>query len=195
MNTWLVSDYHFSHQNVIRYDNRPFSTIEEMDETLIKNWNKVVKDGDMVYILGDFGLCPLGKIKEILDQLKGTKILILGNHDRHSITSYYNAEFSLVVNEVTVKFGKTMFKLSHYPYREGELYQWWEMFRFGKDYRSINKKRPIRGIEDFLIHGHTHSGAVKINKDKKQIHVGCWLWNYTPVNIQQIHALIHKEGK
>lgn len=196
MNIFFTSDWHIGHENCLKYDNRPFETTEEGDKALIDNYNSVVKEGDIVYFLGDFGLTNLHRIKEVLSQLNSkNNILILGNHDRHSITSYYNAGFSLVVNEVTVKFGKTMFKLSHYPYKEGELKQWWEMFRFGKDYRSINKKRPIKGIEDFLIHGHIHSGAVKINKDKKQIHVGCWLWNYTPVNIQQIHALIHKEDK
>ena len=197
MNVFFTSDTHWLHSNVIRYDNRPFSTVEEMDETLIKNWNKVVKDGDIVYCLGDFGFCSLGKIKDILDRLKGTKILVLGNHDRHSVTGYYNAGFSLVCNELTIKFGKTMCKLSHYPYRESKLKQWWEMFRFKKDYRSINKRRPVRGIEEVLLHGHTHSGSVMIDKKRKQIHVGCFLHNYTPVSLQKVLNMIQeiKEGK
>ena len=53
---YYIGDMHLGHENVIKYDNRPFATIEEMDATLIDNWNRVVTEEDHVYILGDF--CP-----------------------------------------------------------------------------------------------------------------------------------------
>ena len=56
------------HKNILIYDKRPFATVEEMDKALIDNWNSVVKDGDLVYVLGDFGFVSLSRIKEILDQ-------------------------------------------------------------------------------------------------------------------------------
>ena len=71
-----------SERNVIVYSNRPFDFIEEHDETLIDNWNSVVKDRDLVYINGDFSLTSVEKTKEYLDRLRGKKIMIVGDHDR-----------------------------------------------------------------------------------------------------------------
>ena len=50
---FYIADLHFGHKNIIRYDNRQFASVDEMDNTLIKNWNSVVSNDDTVYILGD----------------------------------------------------------------------------------------------------------------------------------------------
>ena len=78
---FYISDLHFGHWNIVRYDNRPFKSIEEMDNTLIENWNKVVSNEDMVYILGDISWHDENKTAEIFKQLNGIKVLIRGNHD------------------------------------------------------------------------------------------------------------------
>ena len=80
-NTWFTSDTHYWHSNVIKYCNRPFSSVEEMNEALIDNWNAVVKDGDTVFHLGDVIFAGVTKAREIIPRLKGNKILIRGNHD------------------------------------------------------------------------------------------------------------------
>ncbi|MFH1797956.1 MAG: hypothetical protein ABH844_01235 [Candidatus Omnitrophota bacterium] len=54
MNYWWISDYHFSHANIIRYSNRPFETVEEMNEVIIRKHNERVKPEDTVFFLGDF---------------------------------------------------------------------------------------------------------------------------------------------
>ena len=51
---FYISDCHFGHNNVIQYDGRPFSSVDEMDEIMIENWKKRVKEEDEVYIIGDF---------------------------------------------------------------------------------------------------------------------------------------------
>lgn len=81
---FFIADTHFGGENIRRYENRPFVTVEEMDEKLIENWNKIVTERDTVYVLGDFSdYMDEEKEKKILAQLKGTKILVMGNHDRH----------------------------------------------------------------------------------------------------------------
>lgn len=76
--TFFTSDTHFGHRRIIELCLRPFSSVEEMDEALIANWNARVGRGDRVFHLGDFAFVPSDPI---LDRLNGQKILILGNHD------------------------------------------------------------------------------------------------------------------
>lgn len=85
---YFISDTHFNHSNIIEYCNRPFNDIKEMNDTLINNWNSVVKKDDIVYHLGDFALADEEKLKELYSKLNGTIILIRGNHDGKSAKYY-----------------------------------------------------------------------------------------------------------
>jgi len=80
---WFTTDPHYGHWNIVKYCNRPFSSIEEMNKTLIDKWNSVIKPEDLVYVVGDITMSySKKKMKEIFDQLNGEKILIKGNHDK-----------------------------------------------------------------------------------------------------------------
>jgi calcineurin-like phosphoesterase family protein len=81
---FYTSDHHFGHQSVIQHCNRPFADADEMDAAMIANWNRVVGPQDIVYCLGDFSLYGVERTKEIFDQLRGRKFLVLGNHDLDS---------------------------------------------------------------------------------------------------------------
>jgi calcineurin-like phosphoesterase family protein len=116
MKTYIISDNHFFHKNIIQYANRPFRNIYEMNQTMIQRWNETVGDKDLVYHLGDF--C-LGKVKEnipeIIKKLNGYKVLILGNHDRLPKVVYLDFGFIGVHKELELLIdGKRIF-LSHYP--------------------------------------------------------------------------------
>ena len=78
---YFTSDLHFWHKNAIIYTNRPFETVEEMNEKLIEYWNKTVHANDEVYILGDVTMVRPGRATEIISRLKGRKYLLMGNHD------------------------------------------------------------------------------------------------------------------
>ena len=115
---YFISDLHFGHANcAMRY--RGFSSVEEMNELLIQNWNAKVTEDDTVYILGDFsfrsGIAPLAYAK----QLKGRKILIRGNHDSSWVKSCSPDKFAACFEDYrdycTVKIGKTRCVLFHYP--------------------------------------------------------------------------------
>lgn len=110
---FLIGDTHFNHKNIINYCDRPFSSVEEMNKTLIRNWNSVVKRDDKVIVVGDFALCGKDKIIEIGQQLNGKKTLILGNHDRASIKTYYDAGFEFVSKYPIVL--DDWYIISHHP--------------------------------------------------------------------------------
>lgn len=75
---WLSADLHLGHFNIIRYTNRPFKSVEEMNKTLIRNWNNKVKEEDQVIFLGDFAF---GDPAPYLRRLKGNIVFCKGNHD------------------------------------------------------------------------------------------------------------------
>lgn len=110
---FYIGDTHFGHANVIKYDERPFKSVEEMDEDIIANWNSRVANGDLVYILGDLSWYGEEKTVEILNRLNGSKILIRGNHD--DIGTNAKKCFAKVCDYLEVKDGDTRVILSHYP--------------------------------------------------------------------------------
>jgi len=83
MKIWFTSDWHLSHENVIKYCNRPFDNVYEMNKTIINNHNELVSDEDLVYFLGD--MCFNDKSLKWLENINGNFIYIRGNHDPKSI--------------------------------------------------------------------------------------------------------------
>lgn len=117
----FVSDTHFGHQNIILYSNRPFSSVEEMNEKLILNWNAVVDPKDTVYHLGDFAFLPYDALKKIARRLNGEVHLILGNHDKEIIKNrsdlLNSGTFKTIQNYVEVKHDGEFIVLFHYGQR------------------------------------------------------------------------------
>lgn len=94
---FVCSDLHFSHERIILYENRPFKDIDDMNSGLIKRWNNVVSNDDKVFVLGDVAFCSKEKTKEIIEQLNGYKILVMGNHDKErSVRFWHDAGFDIV---------------------------------------------------------------------------------------------------
>lgn len=83
MNEYFISDTHFNHNNIILFCDRPFTSTEHMNSYLIQQWNKTITKRDKIFFLGDFYFGNKTEIKNIVQQLNGYKIIILGNHDRH----------------------------------------------------------------------------------------------------------------
>ena len=185
-----ISDLHLSHANIIKFDRRPFDSVEEMNGTLINNWNRVVKNGDTTYILGDFCWGKEPEWIEILDKLNGNKVLIRGNHDLRQMSKKLKDKFAYVKDRHEISdFGKKII-MSHYP----EL-----------AYKSSYNENV------FMLHGHVHyhtNEAMLIRKWVKElqenhkndwdnrgqiINVGCMLkeMDYTPRTLMEI---LHSNG-
>lgn len=178
VNTFFTSDHHFKHSNIIKLCNRPFESIEEMNEVCIERWNSVVSPGDLVYYLGDFSLDPTA-VKEFLPQLNGYKVLIQGNHDKcfkgkeKWVDLYKKWGFLEVIHRKTIKIWKYQVLLCHFPYKNDQGARYY-------DHRPEDKG-------NFLLHGHTHS---KDKVLKKMIHIGVDAWNFTPVPLEEIEGLM-----
>jgi calcineurin-like phosphoesterase family protein len=121
---WFTSDTHFDHANILKYANRPFQGIEEMNEALIANWNAIVQPGDVVYHLGDFAFKRHAYFAE---RLHGQIVLVEGSHDR--MDSKSQKAFQCVGPRHTVK-GDPDIILSHYAMRvwPRSHYGTWHLF-------------------------------------------------------------------
>ena len=130
---YVMSDTHFGHKNVIQYCRPNFKSVEEMDETLIKNWNDTVDNDDTVFFLGDFALGPSERLVELGKRLNGKKILIRGNHDRASDTKFREAGFQDIFKkpllmhfdkfDITIEFSHAPNQEAVYPNVYGHLHE------------------------------------------------------------------------
>lgn len=121
-NTYFISDPHFGHKNIIKYANRPFESVDNMNETIIKNWNNLIKPNDEVYILGDVSLTNQEETNKILNRLNGRLYLIKGNHEKSVMSSKENRDrFEWLKDYYELKYeynGKrNMIVMCHYAMR------------------------------------------------------------------------------
>ncbi len=160
---YLTSDTHFFHHNIIKYCNRPFESVEHMNEILIQNWNSVVKQGDIVYHLGDvaMGYQP-EEFKKLWPRLNGRKRLIVGNHDDIKFLSSGGFFDKVMMWRV---FMDQKLLLTHVPVQEDSIHE------------------RIVQAGGCNIHGHTHDTGSPKGPYRS---VCVELTNYTPVNIEEL---------
>ena len=168
---FVTSDQHFNHENIIKYCNRPFSSVEEMNEEMIKRWNTVVSKDDTVFVLGDFFMGRLTEIKDILLRLNGHIMLVEGNHDKDNkiatMTSYGNIKnlgplFSMNYRGIDIVMG-------HYP--------------IDFDLRDMVSKTSKKMV---FLYGHIHNLAPKGLDRGCFYHVGVDTNDFTPVDLDSI---------
>jgi len=115
--TFFIADLHLGHKNILSYDNRPFKTIEEHDNTIINNWNKTVTPDDDIYILGDISWHNIDDTIKIFQSLHGKKHLIIGNHDKSQLKNKSIRDLFVEIKdykEIILPDNKIIV-LSHYP--------------------------------------------------------------------------------
>ena len=182
---YYIADTHFGHANILKYDNRPFMSVEEMNKTIISNWNLVVSDVDTVYMLGDVSWYSLAsrKTSGILNRLNGNKILIRGNHDNR-LSDIDKKYFSQIrdyaeITDYDVGANGVRIVLSHYPI-------------------PFYKNMPHG---DYHFYGHIHNGwdhnmmehwrkeiENLYQREWRGYNVGCMMpyMNYTPRTFREI---------
>ena len=114
---FYTSDLHLDHKRIIEYEDRPYYDIEDMNQDIIRRWNKKVGPDDEVYILGDFCFDNKGpRTMNFLNQLNGKKYLIVGNHDAFlSSKNFDRSLFEWIKNYAEIYDGEDFVCLFHYP--------------------------------------------------------------------------------
>ena len=197
--TFFTSDLHFGHQNVIDFSKRPFRDVDHQTSVLISKYNSVVPENGVCFLGGDIGFCGSGDLREIIDQLNGTKILIIGNHDKR-YNSMYNAGFDAVMHMARFQIAGQTVTMSHCPLLglPRENTEGMKNHDGTEDWHgSTNPKRRPYTCEDkgqFHLHGHIHSpNSGKSKKiSNRQYDIGVDANNYMPVSIGQIESWITK---
>lgn len=169
---WVISDTHFNHANIIKYCNRPFSSVEEMNEVLITSWNIMVSENDTVYHLGDFAMGDKSLVPDFIKRLNGNIKFILGNHDNVNVM---NAITKPTWEEV-IKVGKKLVIMNHYPF---------------SSLPDPSSNKPV-----IQLHGHVHSTPDNPWPGlPNQYDVGVDNNNFRPISLfealQKVHQQIH----
>lgn len=168
-----ISDLHFGHRNCIKFDNRDFNDVADMDKQMICLWNESVADDDDVYIIGDFIYRSMHDETWYLQQLKGKKHLIKGNHDAKLLQnkkalSYFESIDTMLGIFDFYKGEKIQVILCHYPMVE------WYNSRHGS----------------WHIHGHIHCDIGQTAKYmagiQRTLNASAQMNNYKPVSLEEL---------
>ena len=167
---YFIADTHFGHENILKLCDRPFDTIKEMNETIVRNWNKRVKGSDTIYILGDlFFKCEDPGL--ILWRLNGKKRLIVGNYDEQWMKRVNCAKYFASVDElIQISYDGYTMTLCHYP-----------MLSWNRQMRS------------FMVFGHIHANTDMefwpyIKARDNMLNAGVDVNGYMPVTFDEMLA-------
>ena len=179
---FVTADLHLGHENIIRFCNRPFANADEMNEALVERWNAVVKDNDIVFLLGDVALGGAQLYDRYLPQLKGRKFLIYGNHDFRNMRERYLRYFEQVALKMFISVDGQPIILNHEP-----------LLCFGgqQDNRTWH------------LFGHVHTSKTgRQGSDYQRVRtmctptmydVGVDFNNFTPIRFQDLKAQIDRQ--
>ncbi len=166
---YYIADTHFGHRNVLTFDNRPFSDVDEMDREMIRYWNGTVRAEDEVYIVGDFVYHNERPAEWYLSQLRGRKYLIIGNHDTKLLKNEKAMGYFEAVDKMMhVSDEGHQICICHFPLAE------WNGF-----YRGA-----------LHIYGHIHNRQDETWKFMRNrqgaYNAGCMLHGYRPVTLREL---------
>jgi len=169
---WFISDTHFNHANILNFTDevgnliRPgFSSVEDMNNTMIENWNASVKPQDKIYHLGDVFFGPSDDYEKIHNQLNGHKRLLWGNHDddAHRLMRLFEK------TDVIRRFDEFNFICSHLAMHPFSCY---------------NHRKKIRMVN---VHGHIHQHNID---EPQYINISVEMTNYAPVHIDSLVQMV-----
>lgn len=169
---YFTSDTHFGHANILKYCNRPFKDIADMNTRMIQMWNERVKPDDTVYHLGDFAMGQKQNIY-IRQRLNGTIILVKGNHDRKDDVML-SAGFNEVHRSLELELDGYKLYLAHIPIHLPDPTD--------RSYDPSLIPTPPKYYDYFLC-GHVH---IQWKRQGKTINVGVDVSDYIPLTLTEL---------
>jgi calcineurin-like phosphoesterase family protein len=199
---FFTSDLHHGHRKSLEFDKRPFTDLFHMHRVLMNNFNNTVPKDGLTYFLGDVGFSKGDELRDFVTKLNGTKVLVLGNHDKGA-NAMYNVGFDVVLYGAKLVIASQIVTLSHCPlkglYREDTAGM--KGGAVGENWHGESREKfacyTQENFGQFHLHGHVHSpnGGKSQKILDKQFDVGVVANNYTPVNISVIESWIAKYGR
>jgi len=174
---FVTADLHLYHQNIIKFQNRPFKSVEEMHEVMIRNHNAIVTQNDTTYYLGDVSFGDPVATVEIFNRLNGKKILVRGNHDKDQLIH------ALKKND-TIRIFRDYLELYHKPSK---------LVVVMMHYPILSWRNASHG--SIHLHGHSHGGIDHLNTNERRMDVGVDSNNFTPLLIDDVVAKLQKIPK
>lgn len=168
MSIYFTSDDHFWHNNILKFESRPFTDIEEMNDTLVKNWNKKVNNKDDIYILGDFSFGNAEQTLELLNNLNGNKYLIKGNHDHIIKNKEVASRFVWIKDYHKLKIDNQKIILFHYPIQVFDCQHYGAIHLYGHVHSNKDNHHPM------------------LNSIENAYNVGVDVNGYAPVSLEKI---------
>lgn len=185
--TLFISDLHFGHKNILSFDNRPFSSIEEHDKFLIDSWNNKVGIDDDIWVLGDISWHNSTKTIEIFNQLNGIKHLCKGNHDSKLLKNRQVQNLFVEIcdyKEIQIENGIGIV-ICHYPIPcyNNHFYGWYHLY--GHVHSSF---------EWNMMERNRYEMTELYNKTCKMCNVGCMMpyMNFEPKTLAEIEENYNK---
>lgn len=167
---YVISDHHFHHKNIIKYCNRPFDSVEEMDDTLVTLWSDVVDPSDEVLHLGDLTISSqTGRLLDLFETLNGQIVYVMGNHDHTRLDTLDGVEF-------------------------------FEYFRFSRSgYNFYAVHDPMDAPPNhsgWVLHGHHHNNWPDefplIDPNERRVNCSVELIGYRPLSMDRLIDLIER---
>ena len=160
MSYFFTADEHYFHTNIIKYCNRPFKSVEEMDDTIITNHNKVVTDSDYVIHAGDFTLKSSGIASNYISKLSGHHVFLRGSHD-YWIPSHHHEIWEVQIKDqyiVVCHYAMRTWARSHYNS--------WNLHGHSHGTLESQGKQYDIGVDNNNFYPVAFDDIVKIMKDK-----------------------------
>jgi calcineurin-like phosphoesterase family protein len=188
---WFSADLHLGHENIIRYCDRPFRDVDEMNAGLVARWNTLVSPTDTVWVLGDVAMGRIALSLPRVAELNGRLVLLTGNHDRcwpgHGeqaqewTDAYLDAGFAEVHHgtiDITVRADdgrSALVSACHFPYVG--------------DSQDLDRHPGARPTDEgrWLLHGHVHEVW---RQNGRMINVGIDAWGGVPVSAAAVLDII-----
>ena len=177
---FFTADPHFNHANILRFCNRPFADVEEMNETIITRWNQVIGNDCHVFHLGDFCQGGSAEWSRLLDRLNGRIHLIVGNHDLKNLRQGFMNRFEEVVMQQRIEVETKSIYLNHYPF-----------LCFEGGYKS--------NVWQLFGHVHTRTNNTGLDAERlaylypTQYDVGMDNNDFTPVSYEEVKRIIEQQ--